>query len=1316
MLFMFDAIAQYSCPTATFIEVKDSCELETYYHSGYDDRWFTFTPETPGVGFQIEWDYTPRWAYIPYDTLYVYTGSCDSLVEYAVFSPIPTAGQAIFDGNSDVYLRFTRDHNTPQNIEFDLCLFGILECVCEPEITIDETDICIGECVIIENTSFYCNQQSKEFELTVSPACSITDATTGTSVFAGTISGDYFSDPNFVVIGRYLEVCPVTTGLHTIHAHWFGGDNPGDMIDCSAEVEFYVHDVHFDDYTVTGEPCSLLSTIINNKPGYEIPCCVESINYSLDVLHPNIINSITWIFHENADLNNSNYQVYLNSSISGQTPIFQIIDELSLNCNDIFYISVIVEHVCGEDLITKAFVLKPPVLDFTATTVCLGDPTDFYPAIDTDCVDAWLWDFGDGYILTSASPLQDVSHLYTAPGDYPVSLTIYYYDNHCSVTVNHSVSVFLIEKPEFSIPWEWACADEIVFTIENYDPSLQYFYTIDDPFATYEPLPLLGASSPLPQVEIPWPGMTGGIIYIHVLDDYGCYAYDSLMVFNCCIDPLSGDFFYNNTFSGNQTINGQSFYMNGTIDFAPLSNYQFIDCNFYFSPNTKMIIPDFVNVSINKSGSLQACDPLMWDGVYIYGSGFLTIAGGSPTNVLIQDAKHAVVSENGGRYAIKNATFDKNYNHLSVYSQPCAAHTGEIHTSELICSDIILPQYPPVFAQRTRFAIDIRGIRSITIGKAGPANRKNTIENCDVGIYSWNSMVNVSNNHFKEINVPFMSSVIQGMPSHPRGYAIYSYAGPMAMPDCGGAPMYQRGLITSNIGMLKTNVFTNCTRGIFLHDNQIANIIRNDFINGPNVNGYAAIEFSSFFYQGQKNVSVNKIEGYRFGITATNTNNMVVNGNVIEKLNLPPWLFGTQVSAGIEIKGGANNIINANTVNNSAKPQHFRYEGIKVVQSASSLTMCNTLRSLGKAIRYSGTCVPAEIKLNKMHNSTLGFCLSDNGYTGQQGIMGQPWDNTWHGTFTHHLYTMNNTFGNLLENHWYISNQTGPKKPLGFNSLYDLTGTPVYVYTTSGMLFPGLCAVPLLSFQISYQPLLDDIALDQVPALQNPQHRRWMSRDGLMKTIDANPHLLQSPVLQNFRTAQQFESTGQLEIVLDTVSKGYITEGRMLNDAIQPVSEPDSLARAVHQIMLNADLINTQFFADAFDTTAVAQLQQFAQLCPFVHGNYVFVCRVLLQMTGDTTEYWHVCEEDADFIPGKAMPIADEISQLKIYPNPANDFVTVETDMPLPATMYLYNTMGQKIDEIQIIDTVTVLDVSKYRQQLIFYYINGKSGKISLMQ
>jgi hypothetical protein len=122
---MLDAIAQYSCPTATFIEVKDSCELETYYHSGYDDRWFTFTPETSGVGFQIEWDYTPRWAYIPYDTLYVYTGSCDSLVEYAVFSPIPTAGQAIFDGNSDVYLRFTRTANSPANVEFDLCLFEL---------------------------------------------------------------------------------------------------------------------------------------------------------------------------------------------------------------------------------------------------------------------------------------------------------------------------------------------------------------------------------------------------------------------------------------------------------------------------------------------------------------------------------------------------------------------------------------------------------------------------------------------------------------------------------------------------------------------------------------------------------------------------------------------------------------------------------------------------------------------------------------------------------------------------------------------------------------------------------------------------------------------------------------------------------------------------------------------------------------------------------------------------------------------------------------------------------------------------------------
>jgi hypothetical protein len=336
-------------------------------------------------------------------------------------------------------------------------------------------------------------------------------------------------------------------------------------------------------------------------------------------------------------------------------------------------------------------------------------------------------------------------------------------------------------------------------------------------------------------------------------------------------------------------------------------------------------------------------------------------------------------------------------------------------------------------------------------------------------------------------------------------------------------------------------------------------------------------------------VSANQISGYRFGIRSI-VDHVLVEGNTIEKLYLP-FSIGSITSAGIEVNGATDVIIKSNTVDNSSMTLNSRYEGVRVTQSYSTIVMCNTLKNLGKAIRFSGNCIPAEIKLNSMHNSIIGFCLSDTGFTGQQGMIGEPWDNKWYGTFTYHLYTLNYTNGQLSSNRWYISEQTGPKNPLGFYSHSDFPislSTPIAVNTTSGMLLPGLCAIPMLTFQVPYQPLLDEIALDQIPALQNPQHRRWMSKNGLIRTIDVNPNLMQSSILSSFRTSQDFESTGQLIAIRDTVSNGYIYDGKLLNDALVPVSEPDSLAIRINSILLNADYDNARFFADAFDNRAVS--------------------------------------------------------------------------------------------------------------------------------
>ena len=484
------AMAQYSCQTATFIEVKDNCELETYYQSGYDDRWFSFSSETQGIGFGIMWDYTPKWAYIPYDTLYIYTGTCDSLIEYAMLSPIPSGGEVFLNDTGDVFFRFTRQISTPQNIEFDLCVFGILTPVCDPKIGLDTSEICLGECITITNNSNFYDHPVSSFSLTIDPPAEIWNAG-GTSYFGvyGVLSGDD-SPPAFISNGDKLKICPITAGSYSINAHWFFSEYPN----CFVTKNFLVYDTQIADIDIFGTPCGLIQNNTLSIPAFDVPCCVENIEFSYTHPDPNNLPNIHWFFHDESDISQSYglYTPYLYNYIQGsiiETNITTIITELQINCNDTFYLSMIISGKCIDDTITKAFVLIPPDLDFTSTTACLGTPTNFHSTVDPDCVETWHWNFGDGTIITGQSP--DEFHTYANSGVFQVTLTAYYYAL-CSVVVTHPVTVFDFEFDIVATPNPVCVGDDILFYIDNYTcpvPMLGFLWDFGDGYFSSDFLP-----------------------------------------------------------------------------------------------------------------------------------------------------------------------------------------------------------------------------------------------------------------------------------------------------------------------------------------------------------------------------------------------------------------------------------------------------------------------------------------------------------------------------------------------------------------------------------------------------------------------------------------------------------------------------------------------------------------------------------------------------------------------------------------------------------------------------------------------------------
>lgn len=125
-------------------------------------------------------------------------------------------------------------------------------------------------------------------------------------------------------------------------------------------------------------------------------------------------------------------------------------------------------------------------------------------------------------------------------------------------------------------------------------------------------------------------------------------------------------------------------------------------------------------------------------------------------------------------------------------------------------------------------------------------------------------------------------------------------------------------------------------------------------------------------------------------------------------------------------------------------------------------------------------------------------------------------------------------------------------------------------------------------------------------------------------------------------------------------------------------------------------------------------IRYFASLCPFEYGENVYLARVVLKMTGDTTEYSNECEVDEMDMPDKSAQYGnDENLTTLVYPNPAKDMINIETEMVLPATLTIYSTVGEELFSVQIIEEQSTINFGNIHPQLVFYKIQNSNGETS---
>ena len=90
---------------------------------------------------------------------------------------------------------------------------------------------------------------------------------------------------------------------------------------------------------------------------------------------------------------------------------------------------------------TDVVVYPKPTANFTATTVCKGNPTQFTSTSTTNPSGqqmTYQWNFGDGQTSTQQNP----SHTYSQAGSFPVTLTVSCGNGHCTSSKTQNVTVY----------------------------------------------------------------------------------------------------------------------------------------------------------------------------------------------------------------------------------------------------------------------------------------------------------------------------------------------------------------------------------------------------------------------------------------------------------------------------------------------------------------------------------------------------------------------------------------------------------------------------------------------------------------------------------------------------------------------------------------------------------------------------------------------------------------------------------------------------------------------------------------------------------
>lgn len=432
----------------------------------------------------------------------------------------------------------------------------------------------------------------------------------------------------------------------------------------------------------------------------------------------------------------------------------------------------------------------------------------------------------------------------------------------------------------------------------------------------------------------------------------------------------------------------------------------------------------------------------------------------------------------------------------------------------------------------------------------------------------------------------------------------------------------------------------------------------------------------------------NYITGYYNGIYAALTFKASIRDNEIHMLS--DATSGNYQSA-IQINGTNDNEVYNNTSDypSGTSINTWQYN-IFTNSSTVPKIHCNNTNYGGVGIMANGlnyTAAGNGFYGNVMNNQFTGFWLNANGEIGNQyyTAAGTNYsaDNSWTGNF----YQTYVSSGSNSSSAIFYTRSVAPYK---LTSAGYAGAAPSQLSGTNNSTgFTGACyggiSTPTLNLRVAgaEKPVMQqatEIAKGTLAFDDNEASLKHIARKQLLSNLKlAKIGTSYNTEVADFMTSSKLSSLGVLFLVDSLINTGgtanLILAGSM-NDGIATANDVDAMQQA----------FNTEYMAylknqHKANASGILTFEKMAYQCPMVYGQAVYQARsVLFGLT--QKQYMNACEKSDVTTQRLASAVVDEVAaDVKLFPNPSNGNITLQTGDDLGYSVTVYNLLGEKVFE-----------------------------------